>query len=249
MLVEIEMSTIGDRVRERREAMGLNQAQLAALVGQVSGNKPLTQQAIAAIEGNDIKSPRRLADIAAALGVSESYLRFGAEGSKPEIATRPENALTGLLDYKKTQSGTVSVSNIEPGPELREKVPLISWVQAGSFSEAIDLYHKGDAEMWVLSPVKHSKSAYALRVRGSSMEPRFRDGEVIIVDPELPADPGKFVVAKRVADNEVTFKQLIMEGSQAYLKALNPDWPERYIRMGENEWMVCGVAICKVDVL
>ncbi|VDG84201.1 phage repressor [Shigella dysenteriae] len=33
---------------------------------------------------------------------------------------------------------------------------------------------------------------------------------------------------------ETTFKRLIEDGTQRYLKALNPNWPEPYIKINGN---------------
>lgn len=138
--------------------------------------------------------------------------------------------------------------NLENKIDIQGRVPLISWVQAGDFCESADIFEPSSAEEWVPCPMAHTDTSYALRVQGSSMEPRFREGDVIIVDPDVSPDPGKFVVAKRAGDHAATFKQLMMEGGEFYLKALNPAWPEPIIKLSE-EWHVCGVAICKVDYL
>jgi len=138
-------------------------------------------------------------------------------------------------------------ANVEPGPEVRGKIPLVSWVQAGSFCEAVDPLMPGDAERWMDCPRDHGPNTYALRVRGPSMEPRFFDGEIIMVDPAAPADSGRYVIAKKTGSQEATFKQLIRDGGDTYLKALNPQWPEPIIRIDE-EWAVCGVVICKVEL-
>lgn len=139
-------------------------------------------------------------------------------------------------------------SNVEPAPPLRKKgVPLISWVQAGDWCEAHDPYAVGDAELWLPAADNYSENAYALRVRGASMEPRFREGEIIVINPDGAADSGKFVIARKEGSKEVTFKQLIREGDEAYLKAINPQWPEPIIRMDEA-WHICGVVACKMEI-
>lgn len=139
-------------------------------------------------------------------------------------------------------------SNTTQGPEILGRVPLISMVQAGNFCEAIDLFQPGDAEEWIACPANHSDQSYALRVQGESMLPRFTEGEIIIVDPNVSPDSGKFVIARRNSDQKTTFKQLMKDDGDFYLKALNPEWSDRYIRMTE-EWHVCGVVICKIDML
>lgn len=162
----------------------------------------------------------------------------------PALAKRYGVTVEYLLTGKETQI----TQNVEPGPRIRGQVPLISWVRAGDFCEAVDLLQPGEAEDWMSCPVSHSEYTYALRVRGASMEPRFREGEIIIVDPKVSADNGRFVIAKKLDANEVTLKQLVVDGGDRYLQALNPAWPERIIRLNEA-WMICGVVICKMEML
>lgn len=136
-------------------------------------------------------------------------------------------------------------ANFEGGPVIKGRIPIISWVQAGDWCEAIDNFAPGDAEDWAPFAGNHSDGSFALRVRGPSMEPRFFDGEIIVVDPLVSADNGRFVIAKKTSSQEATFKQLVCEGGEAYLRALNESWPEPIIRVDE-EWHICGVVIAKM---
>ena len=42
--------------------------------------------------------------------------------------------------------------------------------------------------------------------------------------------------------------QLIIEGGRKYLKALNPDWPDRIIEIDENA-KICGVVVFKGEMI
>jgi len=87
-----------------------------------------------------------------------------------------------------------------------------------------------------------------LRVKGASMEPKFGNGDLIFVDPQVEEESGKYVVVKLEDANEATFKQLIIEGGRKYLKALNPDWPERIIEL-EEQARICGVVVFKGEMM
>ena len=52
------------------------------------------------------------------------------------------------------------------------------------------------------------------------------------------------MVVRLDESNEATFKQLIIEEGKQYLKALNPDWPNRIIEVDE-EATICGVIVFK----
>ena len=157
--------------------------------------------------------------------------------------------LMGLLNVSVSVSAPGVSSNIAEGPSIRGMVPLISWVQAGSWCEVSDIYAVGDAEQWLPCPVTHGPRTYAVRIRGESMNNphervSFQDGDIVFVDPDRDAIHRSFVVAKLTDTQEATFKQLIIEGTEKYLKALNPSWPEPFIRVNGNAEFA-GVAIAK----
>ncbi|MBK5203896.1 MAG: S24 family peptidase [Polaromonas sp.] len=76
-----------------------------------------------------------------------------------------------------------------------------------------------------------NRHTFALRVSGDSMEPEFHEGMILIIEPELDPQPGDYVVARNGV-NETTFKQLIKDGADWYLKPLNPRYPLK--PLGEN---------------
>lgn len=135
--------------------------------------------------------------------------------------------------------------NVEPGSAIRGEVPLISWVQAGAWSEIVDNFAPGDAEEWLPCPRKFGPHAFALRVRGLSMEPRYQSGDIIFVDPDAGAEHGKHVVVRLDDEHEATFKQLVVEGGQRFLRALNPDWPGPKLIQIDGNATICGVVIGK----
>ena len=70
--------------------------------------------------------------------------------------------------------------------------------------------------------------SFALRVIGDDMAPEFRDGEIIIVEPDGALKDGSYVLAQ--LDGEWTFRQLLRRGERWLLHALNPartDLPEQ----------------------
>ncbi len=91
--------------------------------------------------------------------------------------------------------------------------------------EALD----GSCE-YVMTDMDWSQYTFALKIVGDSMEPDFKAGDVIIVDPEIEPAPGEFVVAKN-GEHEATFKKyrpttLAEDGRQHFeLIPLNDDYP------------------------
>lgn len=81
-----------------------------------------------------------------------------------------------------------------------------------------------------------AKAPYALQVLGDSMEPEFRDGAVIIVDPNLPPFPGAYIVCDH--DGETIFRRYMERDGRRFLVALN----ERYAEVEINaSFMMRGV--------
>ncbi len=170
------------------------------------------------------------------------------QGANKELLER----ILQLLDISLTG---LPIPDANVGDALRIKgvVPLISWVQAGCWSEVSDIYAVGDAEQWLPCPVTHGPRTFALRVRGLSMynpteRHSFNDGDIIFVDPDRGALHRSLVVAKLVETQEATFKQLLIEDDQKFLMALNPSWPNRIFRI-DGDAEICGVAIAKHEPL
>lgn len=131
--------------------------------------------------------------------------------------------------------------NVEPGPDLAPRpIPLISWVQAGDWNEAINSLAPGDAEEWLFITGHSRPHAYALRVRGISMEPDYQSGDIILVDRDLQAINGSHVVVQLDTEKEATFKRLVIEGDRKFLQPLNPAWPDKMIEINGNA-TICGV--------
>ena len=196
---------LGKRVEKKRVQLGMTQAQLGLMAG-------LAQNSIHNIESGETKRPRKIDAIAEALNCTPEYLLFG---------------------IGETQDGEKSInSNVSLGPTLKAAVPLISWVQAGAWSEISEI-KEYDADRY-LCPVKCSDQTFALKVHGVSMEPKFYEGDLIFVDPEAECIHGSYVVARLDDNNEATFKQLIIESGHKFLKAANPNWPEQLTPINGN---------------
>ena len=201
------METFGQRLRKERIRLGLSQDALAKRVNPAAG-----QSFISNFETDTRQATAWIVEIASALGVDPFWLKTGQGDREPS-------------------------GNTLPGPLLRGSVPLISWVQAGDWSEIIDNLQPGEGER-IETTWRASANAYALRVRGDSMEPKFPAGAILIVEPNENPEPGKYVIVRQNGDTEATFKQLIQDGGTLYLKPLNDRYP---IMMLRPDAVFCGV--------
>lgn len=177
-----------------------------------------------------------------------SRFERGLQGAGQDVLER----MLSILNIQ-ISSEELDESNVGTAMAVRGQVPLISWIQAGCWSEVSDIYAVGDAEQWLPCPVSHGPRTYALRVRGLSMynpaeRHSFNDGDIIFVDPDRAAIHRSLIVAKLTDTQEATFKQLLIEGDQRFLMALNPSWPNRIFPINGNA-EICGVAIAKHEPL
>jgi len=118
--------------------------------------------------------------------------------------------------------------NTQPAPPL-SRVPLINWVQAGHWTDVVDTLPPGEGDR-IETSYRARRHTFAVRVRGDSMQPRFPEGCIIVVEPDEQALPGKFVIVRQNGDSEATFKQLIQDGGTLYLKPINDRYPIMQMR-------------------
>ncbi|EPE4268235.1 LexA family protein, partial [Escherichia coli] len=148
------------------------------------------------------KRPRFLPELASALGVSVDWLLNGTSDSNVRF-----------------------VGHVEP----KGKYPLISMVRAGSWCEACEPYDIKDIDEWYDSDVNLLGNGFWLKVEGDSMTSpvgqSIPEGHMVLVDTGREPVNGSLVVAKLTDANEATFKKLVIDGGQKYLKGLNPSWP------------------------
>lgn len=114
------------------------------------------------------------------------------------------------------------------------KIPVISWVQAGSFTECKAAGVHEDAERWIETSLRVSDNSFALDVKGDSMTnpnglPTIPQGATVIVDPDAEPVNGKIVVARLDGTNEATVKKLVIDGPHKFLVPLNPRYPNIHI--------------------
>jgi SOS-response transcriptional repressor LexA len=200
------MNGIGARIKLARKRKGLTQEALASLCGW-EGNSRI---------GNYEKDTREpsaqdMQAIAKALGVLAGWLWTGEGPESPH------------------EHGG---SNVGPAHHIGAKVPVISFVTAGSWDTAHDPFPATMADEWRLCPVPHGPHTYALRVAGDSMTSpypgarSFPEGCLIFVDPDrLDPPSGSPIIAKLSGGDEVTFKLLIRDAGRVFLRAINPNYP------------------------
>jgi phage repressor protein C with HTH and peptisase S24 domain len=135
----------------------------------------------------------------------------------------------------------VFVSLIEiggAGSAAARGVPLLGFAEAGAGGYFDDGgFPAGEGWDEIAFPSVSDDHAYALEVSGQSMEPAYRDGDVIIVSPAAPIRRGDRVVVKTNA-GEVMAKELKRQTAKSIeLKSLNAQHPDRTVAAADVLWI------------
>lgn len=203
----LEPNPFGVRLRQALRARDMTQRMLADQIG-------LSPQAVNQWVKTGEISQENLISCCNILQIRTDWLLTG-EG---EMERADKSARDAGVEDSVTHG-----DNFEPGPNVRE-VPLISWIQAGQWNEIQDNFRPGEAERMVLATKRVGPRSYAVRVVGDSMEPRFPDGCIIIVDPDKVPEHGSPVIVRLENTQEGTFKLLQLDGQRRYLKPINSNY-------------------------
>ena len=121
---------------------------------------------------------------------------------------------------------------------VARRIPLIGLAQAGGDGFFDDGgYPVGGGWDEVSLPEIADTNAYALEISGESMEPIYRDGDVVVVSPATPIRRGDRVVVRTIA-GEVMAKQLTRRSARRVeLKSLNPAHPDYGFDLTDVAWI------------
>ena len=192
-----------------------------------------------AIEKADVSK----SDLAKACGVKPAsvsdWLSGKSKSMRAPVAQKAAEFLNVNLVWLSTGEGTPETgSNVSTARLKLKKIPLITFAQAGFLTDNGQLrdpnlcIEHGD---YILVDGDMPNGTIAVTIEGDSMEPEFKEGDIILIDPNLSPQPGDYVIAKRVcpySDSvESTFKkyrprQYDENGNLEYdLVPINPDYP------------------------
>ena len=117
-------------------------------------------------------------------------------------------------------------------------VPLLGFAEAGAGGYFDDGgFPVGEGWDEIAFPAVSDEHAYALEVSGGSMEPAYRDGDVIVVSPSAPIRRGDRVVVK-TKSGEVMAKELKRRTAKSLeLRSLNTEHPDRTLAVGDVLWI------------
>jgi SOS-response transcriptional repressor LexA len=112
-------------------------------------------------------------------------------------------------------------------------VPAVGWAHAGEAESYEEMPFSWRNQIPTDCP---DAKAFAVYLEGDSMEPKFSDGDILIVQPTAEPHSGCFVVA-RFADDGVIFRRFEMIGKTIRLVPLNSRYPATDHQPRDFSWI------------
>ena len=170
------MESVGDRIRRLRKSLGLTQVKLAQMLGIKAPSVVQWESDKTNLSGENLLNAAKL------FGVTPDYILYGGE---IEQSAAP---------------------NMEMAQPDIHRIPVISYVQAGVWTAPNEIRECDGNMAYITTDLDLGQRAFAIVIRGNSMEPEFTEGDLVLIDPDEPLHPGDFVVAKN-GEEEATFKK------------------------------------------
>jgi SOS-response transcriptional repressor LexA len=108
-----------------------------------------------------------------------------------------------------------------PDAQSWRQIPLLAWEQIPSWPK---LAPKPGPMPTISTDIELSQYSYAVAVRDTTMEPRFPEGTILIVDPDLQPNNLDFAIVHIEGSHLPNFKQILIDGEHTILKPLNSDF-------------------------
>lgn len=197
------------------------------------------------------RDPRSQKEIAASAGVGESAMVNYKKGRIPraEELFRLSKVLGVSMEWlligKEDQNNSGEGFGNSPRTSLHDgeseyvviqkgrRIPVVGWAHAGEAQDYEEL--PADWQEWIPTDCRDAH-AFAVRLEGESMAPRFEAGDVLVLMPE--AEPYNGVLAVlRLATGGVIFRRVEMRGERLTLVPLNPQYRTEEFDRSEISWI------------
>lgn len=147
--------------------------------------------------------------------------------------------------------GEAMESGVGVGRVLPREVPLINAVAAGYPREFTDLGYPARvaAEYVRATPDVDDPDAFAARVVGASMQPDYREGDIVVFSPGRAVSSGMDCFVRLERDAETTFKRVFFEAIEGRevirLQPLNPSFAAKVVGREEVAGVYAAVSVTR----
>ena len=217
--------SLGSIIRKKRKELNLTLDELSDRIGF---SKPY----LSTIETGKVKNPpsdHLLRKLEGVLRLEKGYLLHIAHIEKlpTELrghieSTQAENKKLRLVFKNLINSKDQTIEKILDSSQLDlpettsiqtgKLIPIINKVSAGYPADFDDLdYPAGIADDYVRCPDIYDPNAFAVRVIGDSMEPKFIENDIIVFSPNTQVNNGDDCFVRFKNPYEATFKRIFFE--------------------------------------
>ncbi|MFO3210881.1 S24 family peptidase [Legionella pneumophila serogroup 2] len=211
---------IGERIFQERQAKGLTRKALAELTDDLKPSRINNWE-----RGIRTPGPEEIKQLAEALEVAPGYLMCLTDDKQVKQEFPWLGALVPLLDAQQACDPKAVIQAIrdETGHDSVSFIPLSPEISQ-----------------------KLGENTFALRMHDDSMLPELKNGDILIIDPDIDANPGQIIMAQNKDSGGIVrrYKQLSVEKTQREfeLLALNDNWAN--IRVQQDSWFdIVGVVV------
>jgi len=220
--------SLGKIIRQKRE-------QLKLTLDEVSSRVGFSKPYLSTIETGRVKNPpgddllRKLEKLLnfepgllihiAHMEKMPSDIRIGYESAEAENK-KWRQFIKNLIRKKSSidqidrflSESNLNIEQQRPALAAGKMVPVINKVAAGYPNDFDDLdYPVGIADDYVRCPGLHDPNAFAVRVVGDSMEPKFKEGDIVVFSPAAEVSNGDDCFVRFTTPHETTFKRVFFE--------------------------------------
>jgi repressor LexA len=235
--------SLGKIIRNKRKELGLT-------LDEVSGRVGFSKPYLSTIETDQVNNPpsdELLRKLEKVLRFEAGLLLYIAHIDRlpTDVRERYESAeaenkrwrqlVKNLMEDKTDTSQLdrlLEVSELEVDkPSLPvapgQLVPIINKVSAGYPTDFDDLdYPVGVADDYIRCPDVHDPNAFAVRVVGDSMEPNFKEGDIVVFSPAAEVNNGDDCFVRFSSPHETMFKRVFFEpDNMVRLQPRNEKYP------------------------
>ena len=101
------------------------------------------------------------------------------------------------------------------------QIPLVTWEELVDWPNSKD---RSKPTQSISTDTPLGEHAFAVIVKDTTMEPRFPEGTILIVDPSMQPRDRDYAIVHIEGAKTPSFKQVLIDGDTTYLKPLNPDF-------------------------
>ena len=149
------------------------------------------------------------------------------------------------------ESDALQSEILTPIAMLPMEVPLINKVTAGYPADFTDMgYPARIADEYVRAPNLSDPDAFAARVVGDSMEPKYHEGDIVVFSPARVIADGMDCFVRMERDDESTFKriyfQIDSEGNELIrIQPINNSYPPMTVPREAVAGLYAGVSVTR----